>query len=114
MDELDLTLILCNLFWFYELWLGNSVCQNVPDIHSNMLTKYQMHKENNDHLHEDVKPIISCDGVKSHDPEETLYKDMLYAAEDGELYHDNILVSPDETQASDSRISFPSKITHLA
>lgn len=50
-----------------------------------------MYKENNDHLHEDVKTVISSGGEKSHDPEKTLCEDVLYAAEDGWLYHDDIL-----------------------
>lgn len=50
-----------------------------------------MHKENNDNLHEDVKIIISSVGDKSHDPKKTLCEGILYAAEDGWLYHDDIL-----------------------
>lgn len=50
-----------------------------------------MHKENNNHLHEDVKPIIFSGGDKSHDPEEILHEDMLYAIEYRGLYHDDIL-----------------------
>lgn len=60
-----------------------------------------MHKKNDDHFHEDVKVrlvISNGGGDKSDDhavkDKETFYEDMLYAAKDGWLYHDDIRLVP--------------------